>query len=70
MFARYIAGQYRRPTGLIGRWIGQKMVEQHRAENLWTVALLDVQPADRILEIGFGGGFAIGCLLFIDLAGF
>ncbi len=59
MFEKYIAGQYRRPTGLIGRWIGQKMVEQHRPENLWTVALLDVQPADQILDIGFGGGFAI-----------
>jgi ubiquinone/menaquinone biosynthesis C-methylase UbiE len=59
MFAKYIAGQYRRPTGLVGRWIGQKMVEQHRPENLWTVDLLDVQPADHILEIGFGGGFAI-----------
>jgi ubiquinone/menaquinone biosynthesis C-methylase UbiE len=35
------------------------MASQHLAENLWTVRLLDVQPSDRILEIGFGPGVAI-----------
>ncbi len=35
------------------------MADQHRPENLWTVALLDVQPFDRVLEIGFGPGLAI-----------
>jgi ubiquinone/menaquinone biosynthesis C-methylase UbiE len=55
----YIAGQYRRPSGIVGRWIGEKMAEQHRAENLWTVRLLDVRPSDRVLEIGFGPGRAI-----------
>jgi SAM-dependent methyltransferase len=59
MFQKYIARQYRRPSGLIGRWIGQRMADQHRPENLWTVALLDIQLDDRILEIGFGPGHAI-----------
>lgn len=35
------------------------MAKQHRAENLWTLRLLDVQPTDHLLEIGFGPGFAI-----------
>jgi ubiquinone/menaquinone biosynthesis C-methylase UbiE len=35
------------------------MAQQHRPENLWTVSLLDVQPTDHILEIGFGPGIAI-----------
>ncbi|MBI1282240.1 MAG: methyltransferase domain-containing protein [Anaerolineaceae bacterium] len=52
-------GQYRRPSGLIGRWVGGKMADQHRAENLWTVAHLHVQPTDKLLEVGFGPGFAI-----------
>lgn len=59
IFDNHIAGQYRRPSGIIGRWIGGKMAEQHRAENLWTVNLLNVQPTDKILEIGFGPGYAI-----------
>jgi ubiquinone/menaquinone biosynthesis C-methylase UbiE len=59
MFQKYIDQQYRRPSGLIGRWIGRLMADQHQPENLWTVALLDVQPDDRILEIGFGPGYAI-----------
>jgi ubiquinone/menaquinone biosynthesis C-methylase UbiE len=59
MFQKYIDGQYRRPTGLVGRWIGRKMAQQHVPENQWTVELLDVQPDDHILEIGFGPGIAI-----------
>jgi ubiquinone/menaquinone biosynthesis C-methylase UbiE len=62
LFGKYIDGQYRRPTGLMGRWIGGKMAQQHRPENRWTVALLDPQSADQILEIGFGPGIAIQAL--------
>ncbi|MEO8396564.1 MAG: class I SAM-dependent methyltransferase [Chloroflexota bacterium] len=59
MWQRYIDGQYRQPSGLVGRWIGGKMAKQHQPENIWTVNLLDVQPSDHILEIGFGPGIAI-----------
>src|SRR5690242_15432344 len=59
MFQKYIDSQYRRPRGLVGRWIGRKMVQQHQPENLWTINLLDIKPADQILEVGFGAGFAI-----------
>jgi ubiquinone/menaquinone biosynthesis C-methylase UbiE len=31
----------------------------NRRRNRWVVALLDVQPADRVLEVGFGPGLAI-----------
>jgi ubiquinone/menaquinone biosynthesis C-methylase UbiE len=31
----------------------------NRQRNLWVVSLLDVQPTDRVLEIGFGPGVAI-----------
>ena len=58
-YTEYIDGQYRQPTGLIGRWIGSKMAQQHRPENMWTVNLLGVQPSDHVLEVGFGPGIAI-----------
>jgi ubiquinone/menaquinone biosynthesis C-methylase UbiE len=31
----------------------------NRQRNVWVVSLLDVTPADRVLEIGFGPGIAI-----------
>src|SRR5687768_4642878 len=59
MFQKIIDSQYRRPSGLFGRWIGRKMLEQHLPENIWTVEVLKPQPEDKILEIGFGPGIAI-----------
>jgi SAM-dependent methyltransferase len=59
MWQKYVDRQYRRPSGLVGRWIGSRMARQHRPENLWTVNLLDIQPTDHVLEIGFGPGIAV-----------
>lgn len=55
----FIDQQYRRPTGIVGQFIGNKMVQQHQPENVWTVSLLSIQPADRVLEAGFGPGVAL-----------
>jgi ubiquinone/menaquinone biosynthesis C-methylase UbiE len=35
----------------------------NRQRNGWVVSLLDVQPADQVLEIGFGPGVAIAALV-------
>lgn len=51
--------QYRCPTGLLGHVVGNKMARQHAPETTWTLSLLDMKPADRVLEIGFGVGRAI-----------
>ncbi len=59
MLQKYIDAQYRQPSGLVGRWIGSKMARQHRPETAWTVRLLDVQPTDHVLEVGFGPGIAV-----------
>ena len=59
---KFIGAQYKRPAGLLGRYAGQRMIEQHTPENDWTLKLLAAQPQDRILEIGFGGGYAISAL--------
>ncbi len=59
VFEDYIGGQYRRPTGIVGRFIGDRMANQHQPENAWAVWLLRVLPTDHILEIGFGPGTTI-----------
>jgi ubiquinone/menaquinone biosynthesis C-methylase UbiE len=45
------------------------MTRDHRPENGWTVSLLEAQPNDRILEVGFGAGVAIGALAQIVTQG-
>jgi ubiquinone/menaquinone biosynthesis C-methylase UbiE len=54
--------QYPRPQGIMGYLAGELMVRQHETETVWTVSVADVQPADSVLEIGFGAGKAIALL--------
>ena len=59
MIARYIARQFSRPTGLLGRVIGRGMARHNEREARWTIDLLRIEPEARVLEIGFGPGVAI-----------
>ncbi len=56
--------QFGHPRGAPGRLVG--WILAHRVSNVqrgrWVVSLLDVQPTDRILEIGFGPGLTIASL--------
>jgi SAM-dependent methyltransferase len=72
-----VKAQFGCPTGVGGRAAGFVMAHRssNRARNSWVVSRLDVQPDDRILEIGFGPGIAIrelsrlahrGCVCGID----
>jgi SAM-dependent methyltransferase len=72
-----VVGQFVQPRGLAGRLVGWDMTVRpsNRKRNLWAVDLLEVQPTDRVLEIGFGPGVAIralarrasaGCVYGID----
>ncbi len=56
-----IVGQFHHPRGTAGSVAGWVMAHRpsNRRRNSWAVSLLDVQPADRVLEIGFGPGLAI-----------
>jgi SAM-dependent methyltransferase len=49
------------PRGVVGRITGWVMAHRssNRQRNSWVVSLLNGQPTDRILEIGFGPGLAI-----------
>jgi SAM-dependent methyltransferase len=60
-FMKKVVNQFQRPRGVAGRAVGWFMA--HRGSNAersrWAVSLLDVQPDDRVLEVGFGPGVAI-----------
>jgi ubiquinone/menaquinone biosynthesis C-methylase UbiE len=56
-----IASQFGNPRGIPGEIAGYIMA--HRRSNIersdWAVSLLDLNPTDRVLEIGFGPGVTI-----------
>jgi len=64
-----------RPTGILGRLGGMIMAHTNRWMAQRTIELLDVQPSNKVLEIGFGPGVGIqllagsassGCVAGID----
>lgn len=59
-----VVGQFRKPTGVGGHLSGWVM--SHRSSNLvrnrWAVDLLDLQPDDRVLELGCGPGVALAVI--------
>jgi ubiquinone/menaquinone biosynthesis C-methylase UbiE len=55
-FSTFVTNQYGNPSGLIGKFIGNGMAKRNVYDAQWTVTLLDIQPQQRVLEIGFGPG--------------
>jgi SAM-dependent methyltransferase len=62
---RDVIGQAHQPRGAAGRITAWEMAHRpsNRQRSVWVVSLLGVQPADRVLEIGFGPGVAIAELV-------
>ena len=58
-YAAAAQGGFGCPRGIWGAVIGYSMAWTHRVRNRWTLSLLDLQVADRVLEIGCGPGAAI-----------
>jgi ubiquinone/menaquinone biosynthesis C-methylase UbiE len=58
---RMLISQFRRPTGVLGAVAGGVMAARpsNRRRNAWTVDLIDPQPGERVLEIGYGPGYAV-----------
>jgi ubiquinone/menaquinone biosynthesis C-methylase UbiE len=52
----FIARQSSCPSGWLGRLIVWIMARETAAQNAAAVALLELQPSDHVLEIGFGHG--------------
>ena len=62
---RDVIGQAHHPRGAAGRVTAWEMAHRpsNRQRSRWVVSLLGVQPADQVLEIGFGPGVAIAQLV-------
>lgn len=56
---RFIAEQARNAKGLLGRAIAWIMARETWAENVRAIDALDIQPEDRVLDIGCGHGRAL-----------
>lgn len=54
--------QFGHPVGVLGWAVGHLMAAKNAYMNRLTVELLNVQPDDRVLEIGFGPGTLIHML--------
>jgi ubiquinone/menaquinone biosynthesis C-methylase UbiE len=64
----YIDRHYKTPKGIIGTYIGEKMVRQHKTETNWSLEMMNIQKGDMILELGCGAGYAIKLISEKDLA--
>jgi SAM-dependent methyltransferase len=62
---RDVVGQAHNPRGAAGRITAWEMAlrPSNRQRNRWVAGLLEVQPTDRVLEVGFGPGVAIAALV-------
>jgi len=56
MLSTFTTRQFGHPSGLFGRFIGNGMAKRNVYDAQWTVSLLDIQPQQHVLEIGFGPG--------------
>jgi SAM-dependent methyltransferase len=67
-----VVAQFEHPHGLLGRVAGLIMARRRSnvARSEWTISLLDVQPTDRVLEIGFGPGVAVQRIAALASNGF
>jgi ubiquinone/menaquinone biosynthesis C-methylase UbiE len=57
-----LRGQFRNPRGLVGRIAGMIMLVTNRRTNRMVVELLEIQPHEHVLEIGFGPGACVAML--------
>ncbi|GIN20691.1 MAG TPA: methyltransferase domain-containing protein [Bacillus bacterium] len=52
-------GQFGKPKGPLGKFFGWMMDRYNKLEHVETIKSLDLQPDDRVLEIGYGTGQAM-----------
>jgi SAM-dependent methyltransferase len=66
----FIARQGWRPTGLLGKFVARIMAHETAAANRIALDLLDLQPGDQVLELGFGHGRSLAMAAQMAAGGF
>jgi protein-L-isoaspartate O-methyltransferase len=54
-----VLNRFEGSDGFLGRLADLAVAREHRTINTWVIQLLNIAPRDRVLEIGFGPGFAL-----------
>jgi ubiquinone/menaquinone biosynthesis C-methylase UbiE len=71
MLAKWIAGQLGHPSGLVGRLVLAPLWnKRNSALNDAAFNSLALRPHDRVLEVGFGGGYLLGRMAAVVAEGF
>jgi ubiquinone/menaquinone biosynthesis C-methylase UbiE len=70
-FQQYIARQLSHPTGLVGKFVlGPLWNRRNAALNEAAFTHLALKTDDRVLDIGFGGGYLLGKIISTVKGGF
>jgi ubiquinone/menaquinone biosynthesis C-methylase UbiE len=59
MLRKFIASQFKRPAGLFGIWSSNLMKKSNKSNYATLLKRLNLQPQDKLLEIGYGPGEGI-----------
>jgi cyclopropane fatty-acyl-phospholipid synthase-like methyltransferase len=59
MLREFIASQFKKPTGLVGIFTSNLMVKNNQKNYHRLIKDLNLQPRDKVLEIGYGPGLGI-----------
>lgn len=62
MIRKYLSSQFKKPRGLLGLITSHWMVLGNRKNYTILLKILDVQPNDKVLEIGYGPGIGVELL--------
>jgi cyclopropane fatty-acyl-phospholipid synthase-like methyltransferase len=62
MFKKFIAAQFKKPSGLFGMFSSNVMIKGNKANYEKLIRDLDLQPGDKLLEIGYGPGVGINMI--------
>jgi cyclopropane fatty-acyl-phospholipid synthase-like methyltransferase len=62
MFRKFIASRFKKPTGLVGIWASNLMVKGNKSNYDKLIEGLDLQPHEKLLEIGYGPGTGINTI--------
>lgn len=58
-----IQDHFKKPEGIIGKIVGKTMAVENRTLNAWTIKLLKIRRRNKVLEVGYGPGYAIDMIL-------